>query len=75
MVTYPGDVGTHVAKCLLYLKKYSPELPKKGEDKGSWLGALYSKAHLTLEDQRGTDKEESNRTELTKILKEIEWLR
>ena len=40
--------------------------------KGGWLGALYSKAHLTLEDQRGTDKEESNRTELTKILKEIE---
>ena len=71
-VTYPGDVGTHVAKCLWYLKKYSPELPKEGEDKGSWLGALYSKAHLTLEDQRGTDKEESNRTELTKILKEIE---
>ena len=39
-VTYPGDVGTHVAKCLWYLKKFSPEMPKNDEDKGSWLGNL-----------------------------------
>ena len=35
----PGDVGTHVAKCLWY-SRYSPELPKEGEDKGA-------KAHFT----------------------------
>jgi len=66
-VTYPGDVGTHVAKCLWYLKKYSPQLPKKDEDKGSWLGALYSTAHNKLESERGTDNEQQNREELTNI--------
>ena len=71
-VTYPGDVGTHVAKCLWYLKKFSPEKPKNDEDKGSWLGNLYSTAHNKLESERGTETEESNRAELTKILKEIE---
>ena len=71
-VTYPGDVGTHVAKCLWYLKKFSPEMPKNDEDKGSWLGNLYSTAHNKLESERGTETEESNRVELTKILKEIE---
>ena len=71
-VTYPGDVGTHVAKCLWYLKKFSPNLPKENEDKGSWLGNLYSTAHLKLESERGKEKEESNRQELTQILKEIE---
>ncbi len=71
-VTYPGDVGTHVAKCLWYLKKFSPKLPLEHEDKGSWLGNLYSTAHLKLESERGTEFEESNRQELTKILKEIE---
>ena len=71
-VTYPGDVGTHVAKCLWYLKKFSPEMPKDNEDKGSWLGNLYSTAHNKLESERGTDAEDTNRQELTKILKEIE---
>jgi len=71
-VTYPGDVGTHVAKCLWYLKKFSPEMPTNDEDKGSWLGNLYSTAHNKLESERGTETEESNRVELTKILKEIE---
>ena len=69
--TFPGDVGTHVAKCLWYMKKYNTEQPPK-ERKGAWLGQMYSKAHNLLEDQRGTDKEESNRLELTAILKQLE---
>lgn len=69
-VTYPGDVGTHVAKCLWYLKKYNKEeVPK--ENKGAWLGDMYTKANTLLEDQRGTEKEEQNRSELTAILKEL----
>ena len=71
-VTYPGDVGTHVAKCLWYLKKFSPQMPKSDDEKGSWLGNLYSTAHNKLETERGTQAEENNRIELTKILKEIE---
>jgi arginyl-tRNA synthetase len=70
--TYPGDVGTHVAKCLWYLKFHNTsEMPKDGP-KGPWLGSLYTKATLKLDEEKGTDKEDSNRSELTKILKEIE---
>lgn len=69
--TFPGDVGTHVAKCLWYLKyHYSEKWPEA--DQGSWLGRIYSMAHLKLEDERGSEKEEQNRTQLTQILKELE---
>lgn len=69
-VTYPGDVGTHVAKCLWYLKKYNKE-DVPSENKGAWLGEMYTKANTLLEDERGSDKEEQNRTELTAILKQL----
>ncbi len=68
--TFPGDVGTHVAKCLWYLKKYNKETTPS-ENKGAWLGKMYSTANNLLEDQRGTEKEAENRAELTQILKEL----
>jgi arginyl-tRNA synthetase len=69
--TFPGDVGTHVAKCLWYYTEHNKETPPKIR-KGAWLGTLYTKANNLLEDQKGTDKEEENRAILTKILKELE---
>lgn len=69
--TYPGDVGTHVAKCLWYYKYHNKE-QAPAEHKGAWLGRLYSSANNLLEDQKGTDKEEENRAILTAILKELE---
>lgn len=68
--TFPGDVGTHVAKCLWYYKNHSDQNPPKTR-KGAWLGTLYSKGNNLLEDQRGTDKEKANREELTAILKQL----
>jgi len=69
--TFPGDVGTHVAKCLWYYNNHNTETaPEKR--KGAWLGTLYTKANNLLEQQKGTDKEDTNRAELTQILKEIE---
>lgn len=69
--TFPGDMGTHVAKCLWYMKKHNQEpVPETG--KGEWLGRMYSKANLLLEDQNGTPQEDLNRQELTAILKELE---
>lgn len=69
--TFPGDVGTHVAKCLWFLKyHYKGETPKT--KKGAWLGTMYSTAHNKLEDERGTDKEAVNRDQLTAILKQLE---
>lgn len=69
--TFPGDVGTHVAKCLWYLKYHNHE-PVPRESKGEWLGRMYSAAHNKLEDEKGTPLEESNRAQLTAILKQLE---
>ncbi len=67
--TYPGDVGTHVAKTLWFLKKNNLEAPS--ENKGAWLGEQYSKANALLEEQRGSELEAKNREELTAILKKL----
>lgn len=69
--TFPGDVGTHVAKCLWYMKFHNQE-PAPTENRGEWLGQMYSKAHLKLEDELGTPQETLNREILTKILHELE---
>ncbi len=69
--TFPGDVGTHVAKCLWYLKFHNQE-PVPNTDKGEWLGRMYTLANNKLEDEKGTDKEEFSRQQLTEILKQIE---
>jgi arginyl-tRNA synthetase len=69
--TFPGDVGTHVAKCLWYMKYHNTE-PVPATEKGEWLGRLYSKAHLKLEDETGTPKEAENREKLTAILHQLE---
>ena len=69
--TFPGDVGTHVAKCLWYLKyKNTETIPATG--KGEWLGRIYSKANLMLEDELGSPKEADNREKLKMILKQLE---
>ena len=69
--TFLGDVGTHVAKCLWYMKFHNKgEIPK--ERKGAWLGSMYSTAHNKLEEEKGTDKEAENREQLTAILKQLE---
>lgn len=69
--TFPGDVGTHVAKCLWYLKNINKESPPVTR-KGAWLGKMYSTANNLLEDQRGTPQEEANRKALTEILAQLE---
>ncbi len=69
--TYPGDVGTHVAKCLWYMK-YHNQQAAPAQGKGEWLGKMYSLAHNKLEDERGTPQEEINRQQLTAILKQLE---
>ncbi len=69
--TFPGDVGTHVAKCLWYLKfHYQGSEPQTR--RGAWLGSMYSTAHNKLEAERGTATEETNREQLTMILKQLE---
>lgn len=69
--TFPGDVGTHVAKCLWYMKYHNKEaVPVAG--KGEWLGRMYSTANNKLEAEKGTPQEDINRGQLTEILKQLE---
>lgn len=75
--TFPGDVGTHVAKCLWYIKNHTePEIliTKRNDPmRGEWLGQMYSTASLKLEDEAGTpDIFERNKSQLTEILKQLE---
>ncbi len=69
--TFPGDVGTHVAKCLWFLKHRNTEAAPEN-NKGEWLGTMYTRASLTLEDEESTPQGEKNKEQLTLILKELE---
>ncbi|OFZ25700.1 MAG: arginine--tRNA ligase [Bdellovibrionales bacterium RIFOXYB1_FULL_37_110] len=69
--TYPGDVGTHVAKCLWYLKYINKEaLPTQNH--GDWLGKIYVLASQAVEDQKDTEEESSTKQKLTEILRQLE---
>lgn len=74
--TFPGDVGTHVAKCLWYIQNHVGlnVLAEKRNDpnRGEWLGQMYSAANLKLEDEEKTEKYETNKKQLTEILKQLE---
>jgi len=69
--TFPGDVGAHVAKCLWYLKYHNTD-PIPIENRGAWLGTLYSKGHLKLENEAGTLQEEVSKKQMSEILTELE---
>lgn len=69
--TFPGDVGTHVAKCLWYLKYHNRE-PIPSAEKGAWLGTLYTKGHLKLESEEGTPQAEESKKQLSEILTQLE---
>lgn len=75
--TFPGDVGTHVAKCLWYIKNHLTleiiEEKRKDLRRGEWLGLMYSTANLKLEDEeKFPELYEKNKIQLTEILKQLE---
>lgn len=74
--TFPGDVGTHVAKCLWYIKNHVGLAllaeKRNSSDRGEWLGQMYSAANIKLEDEAQTPAFEKNKAQLTDILKQLE---
>jgi arginyl-tRNA synthetase len=75
--TFPGDVGTHVAKCLWYIENHvgMDVLDQKRKDplKAEWLGQMYSAGNIKLEDEeKDPVKYEKNKAQLTEILKQLE---
>lgn len=72
--TFPGDVGTHVAKCLWYIQTQNPG-PWPSEKRGEWLGQMYSKAHLLLEDWESRKESQpllEAQATMTEILRQLE---
>jgi len=69
--TFPGDVGTHVAKCLWYMKYHNTEAAPETE-KGAWLGRMYAKGNLKLDAEKDTPQNETNRQQLSAILTQLE---
>jgi arginyl-tRNA synthetase len=75
--TFPGDVGTHVAKCLWYIKNHiEPAIfaaKRNAADRGEWLGQMYSAGNIKLEDQaKVPELYEKNKQQLTEILRQLE---
>ncbi len=69
-VTYPGDMGTHVARCLWFLKYHNTLAAPEG-DKGTWLGDIYALATNKIS-SLPEDEKSAALQQLTMILKEID---
>ena len=67
--TFPGDSGTHVAKCLWYLKYHNKEAVP-AHRKGEWLGKIYTRACRTFEQEQKDNKETTAR-QITDILQQL----
>ncbi|MEK6967104.1 MAG: arginine--tRNA ligase [Nanoarchaeota archaeon] len=63
---YPGDVGTHVAKCLWALKKFHADEQPPEKHRGEWLGLIYAEANSKAE------QSPDYKTEISAVLKKLE---
>jgi len=71
--TFPGDSGTHVAKCLWFMEKFKHTIPE--EKKAEFLGKMYveSTKYLTsLKESKETELEESCNKEISSVLSELQ---
>ncbi len=67
---YIGDIGSHIAKCLWYLKNHNTEDPPENYP-GEWLGELYANAVRKLEAAEGQEKIKFQ-DELSQLLRKID---
>jgi arginyl-tRNA synthetase len=72
--TYPGDLGTHIAKVLWHLKRIPRETWPTGEDKAVWLGKQYALATQGLEVLDEDEKAQATK-EIQDILKHLQELK
>jgi arginyl-tRNA synthetase len=67
--TFPGDMGTHVAKTLWYLQTQRLIAPEN--HRGEWLGKMYTKSTLFLE-SLSEEKKLVAQKEIAQILMQLE---
>lgn len=74
-VNYFGDEGTHIAKCLWQVERYTgSETVDNVSNKAEWLGQRYVEANTILKETEASDPAlfEKYKAEVSAILKEIE---
>lgn len=72
--TYPGDLGTHIAKTLWYVKKHKGgKLPTENE--ADWLGRMYCEADELVTKAEGTPEAQANKAEVTAVLHDLQHQR
>ncbi len=70
--TYPGDMGTHVAKVLWYLTHPTPKpFPTDSEDKATWLGKMYAQADEAFKQTLGSAQESQTKKEIGEVLADL----
>lgn len=72
--TYPGDLGTHIAKVLWWLKQIPRETWPTGDEKAIWLGKQYAVSSQKLE-ERGEEGKVKAQAEIQEILKNLQDLK
>lgn len=71
-VTYPGDLGAHIAKTLWYLKRHHHE-PVPATHRGDWLGDLYATAHSFVEESsQDPERASAIKSEIGAVLAELQ---
>ena len=69
--TYPGDMGTHIAKTLWYIRtQTSTSLPN--ENQADWLGKIYCEADEAVSAADGGPRAAEIKTQITRVLQELE---
>lgn len=66
---YIGDEGAHIAKCIWYIQKQGLKVPDC--EQGEWLGEMYVKATLALDDASPEEKKVYEK-KISEVLAEIE---
>lgn len=72
--TYPGDLGTHIAKVLWWLKQIPRETWPTDESKAIWLGKQYAVSSQKLEELNEDDKAKAQLA-IQDILKNLQDLK
>ncbi|MCH2283555.1 MAG: arginine--tRNA ligase [SAR324 cluster bacterium] len=67
---YIGDIGSHIAKCLWYLRNHNTADPPENY-RGEWLGELYANAVRKIEAAEGQEKI-SFQDELSQLIRKID---
>lgn len=70
-VTYPGDMGTHIAKTLWFIQNHkNGELPAR--DQADWLGKVYIEADAYVSAAEGTPEEAKVKAGIGKVLNDLQ---